>query len=132
MQLQQRSIAYKFPHVKDITALILYWEIYVDEGDFPNNPEIRNKWLTIHVKQHQFLRDKNQGKYNTIFWSHKTKPWDHTIKDKTKQMVIQRIEEFLQTYEDPITGKINQPLIAQYKVGENDPSLTMWDNTKYN
>jgi len=131
MKLQQRSIAYKFPSIKDITALILYWEVYIDEDDFPNNPEIRKRWLCIHVKQHQFLRDKKEGKYNTIFFGDKGKPWDHTTNDKTKQLIIQKVEEFIQNYEDPITGKINESLVAKYKTGENDPTLTMWDNTKY-
>ena len=131
MKLQQRSIAYKFPSIKDITAIILYWEFYIDEDDFPNNPEIRKRWLSIHVKQHQFLRDEKEGKYNTIFFGHKGKPWDHRVNDNNKQLIIQKIEEFMQSYEDPYTGKINESLIAKYKMGNNDTTLTMRDNVKY-
>jgi beta-galactosidase GanA len=129
MKLQQRSIAYKFVPLED-ACMILYWELYIDEDDFPNNPEIRKKWLTIHVKQHQFLKGKYKDRYNTMFWSHTGKPWDHKIKDKTKQLVIQKVEKFIQTHEDSLTGQINTPLIAQYKTGENDQSLTLWDNVK--
>jgi hypothetical protein len=122
MQLLEKSISYKYPSI-DVASIVLEWQCYIDEGDFPDYPDIRGNWLTVTVKQHQFLKGERKGQYRTIFSPPKGKPWDHSTKEDKKKLVIQEIEKFILSEGNDVLGKFNDPIIAQYKVGENNQDL---------
>jgi hypothetical protein len=117
MQLQNRSIAYEYLGVENLASLTMRWEVYIDEGDFPDYPELRKNFLTINVKQIQIILGSQKGQYRTLFYcSHKGKPWDHTTNEKKKKKAIEKIEEFILT-------QGNDPILGQYKTGDNNQSL---------
>lgn len=115
MLLQERSISYKNLAL-NIACVNLQWEFYIEETDFPDYPDIRKKSISIYVSQAQFLKDPYKGQVKTTFrlGSNGT-PWDKDTPNKLKQHITKVVEDFILSYEDDLTGKAKDAIIASYK-----------------
>ena len=47
-----------------------------------------------------------------------------------KKHVAEKLEEFILTQSNELLGKYNEPIIAQYKVGENNSQLDLFGFTR--